>query len=775
VAARGSIIDEGIPLLTLTGPGGVGKTRLALQIAADLADRFRDGMRVVSLAEQRDPDLVPAVIAHALGIPESSQLLPSQQVKAALHHRELLLLLDNCEHLLAAAPFVAELLGHCPHLTVLATSRERLRLGEEREFPLLPLALPERFAAASPAEFAEIPAIQLFTARARALLPDFALDDENAATVAEICRRVDGLPLAIELAAARVKVLSPAALLERVEQRLPLLVGGNRDAPARQQTMRATIAWSYDLLSPAEQAVFRWLAVFASSAPLAAIEAVIGALVQEATDGTESRLQATDEAARVSRAQKPSPVVLDLVGALRDKHLLTISHDAGREPRVAMLQVIREFARERLEDHGEERRARQAHAAWYLAFAEQFATEVLDPGTEEWLDRVEAEAVDIRAALDWLMQSGAADEVLRLAGAMWQFWHFRAHLREGAAWLDRALQASATARPDLRARALQGAAMLAWDRGDLARLVPLTGESLALGQQTRDAFGWGLSLHLLGMAALGQGDASVAKTSFDAALDHYVNLEHGRAFCLANAQTSLGLLAYHDGDLALAEHHLRDAVEIADLAGHHLMRGIALQQLGRVVHARGEAGAAAALFKESLALLANARIPWMSVTAVADLAIVAGALGAWERAARLCGAVEQWCRMTGAAPGPTGYSELERARETAHARLGNELVASAWQKGQALSLEQMIAEALALPIDRAPSPAEASSAAAWGLSQREREVLQLIAAGHSNAEIAHALFISPRTASTHAANILAKCGLASRAELIAFAHTNGLA
>lgn len=626
-ATRGLIIDEGIPLLTLTGPGGVGKTRLALQIAADLVDRFRDGVLFVSLAEHRDPDLVPAVIAHALGIPESSHLLPSQQVKAALHHRKLLLLLDNCEHLLAAAPFVAELLGHCPRLTVLATSRERLRLGDEQELPLLPLAVPERSATASPAELADIPAIQLFTARARAIMPDFALDDENAATVAEICRRVDGLPLAIELAAARVKVLSPAMLLERVERRLPLLAGGNRDAPARQQTMRAAIAWSYDLLPPVERAVFRWLAVIARSAPLAAIEAVIGALVQDAIDGTESHRHAADEAARVPLAEKSSPVVLDLVGALRDKHLLTISHDTAWKPRVAMLQVIREFARERLKDQGEETRARQAHAAWFLAFAEQFAAEALEPGTEDWLDRVEAEAVNIRVALDWLMQSGAADEVLQLAGAMWQFWHFRAHLREGAAWLDRALQASATARPDLRARALQGAAMLAWDRGDLGQLVPLAKASLALSQQTRDAFGWGLSLHLLGMAALGQDDVLVAKTSFDAAHDHYADLERGRAFCLANAQTSLGLLAYHDGDLALAEHHLRDAVEIAHQANHHLMRGIALQQLGRVLHARGEASAAAALFKESLALLANARIPWMSVTAVADLAIVAAALG----------------------------------------------------------------------------------------------------------------------------------------------------
>ena len=374
--------EAGTKLLTLTGPGGVGKTRMALALAAELAPEFADGVAWVELAPVRDPDLVAAAVARALGVHETGDQPVAEALVAFIANRRLLLVLDNLEHVLAAAPLVAQLLAAGPQLTVLATSRARLRLRGEQELPIPPLAVPGTDETQPPLEgLAGVAAIRLFTERAQEVLPDFALTAENAAAVAGICRRLEGLPLALELAAARIKLLPPAALLSRLERRLPLLSGGARDLPHRQQTMRDAIAWSHDLLTADEQAVFRRLAVF------------VGGFTLEAAEDVGGRPPFPPSAAH--------PSVLDLVGSLSDQSLLRPVTGVTGEPRFAMLETIREYAGECLLASGEEDATRHAHAACFLALAERAEPELTGPAQTAWLDRLEVEHDNLREALGW--------------------------------------------------------------------------------------------------------------------------------------------------------------------------------------------------------------------------------------------------------------------------------------------------------------------------------------------------------------------------------------
>jgi len=414
-AVAGLLARDGVRLVTLTGPGGVGKTRLAIEIAGRRSDASPDGAVFVGLAPVADPALVVPAIAQALGVREAEDRPLAQRVADALRLRRLVLVLDNCEHVLDAAPVVAELLAACPDLTVLATSRVRLRLSAEQEYPVPPLALTDA-ADADAADHLHPAALRLFADRARAVQPDFALTPENAPVVADICRRLDGLPLAIELAAARIKVVPPPALLARLERRLPLLTGGGRDMPARHRTMRDTIAWSYDLLLPDEQSLFRRRAVFVGGFDLAAAEAVA------ARDGSSG-----DE-------------VFDGVAALVEQSLLRQEEGAGGDPRFGMLETVREFGLDRLVADGDEVAVRDRHAVWCLRVIETaWPPRATTSRSGEALARLDAERDNVRAALAWVIARADADSALRLAGGLAEHWWLRGTFSEGRSWLDRAM------------------------------------------------------------------------------------------------------------------------------------------------------------------------------------------------------------------------------------------------------------------------------------------------------------------------------------------------
>ena len=465
-AARALLQQDGVRMVTLTGPGGTGKTRLGLQVGAELVDVFADGVWFVPLAAIADPALVVPAIAQSLGLSEVASQPLLNIVQDYLKDKQALLLLDNFEHLTSAASTISALLAACPTLKVLITSREPLRITGEREIPVPPLSLPSsrQVRGLSPAAFLEYPAIRLFVERAQTVKPDFALTEAIAADVAAICLRLDGLPLAIELAAARVRVLPPGQLLARLDRRLKILTGGNRDLPARQQTLRAAIEWSHELLDPDEQSLFAHLAVFAGGCTLEAAEAVCGAHGGHEID------------------------VLDGLDSLSQKSLLRPEEGSEGWTRFTMLETIREYALERLDASGEADSLRQAHARFFLDLAEAAEPQLTGPDQVLWLDRLGTEHDNLRAALGWLERSSEREPWLRLSGALWRFWWVRGHMTEGRGWLARALAETDGLPPAVRAKSLSGAGILAESQGDYVQAKALHEESLALARQSGDRF-----------------------------------------------------------------------------------------------------------------------------------------------------------------------------------------------------------------------------------------------------------------------------------------------
>jgi non-specific serine/threonine protein kinase len=748
IAARTFLLEEAVLQLTLTGPGGVGKTRLALAIAQDLAGHYDDGAVFVDLARIGDPSLVVAAVARSFGIAEGGAQPLVERLVVALQRRHLLLVLDNCEHLLTAvAELVAQLLVACPQLQVLATSRAPLRIRGEQELPTEPLPLPP-LESVHTLDLAANPAVRLFLDRARAVEPRFSTANATLHNVAEICRELDGLPLAIELAAAQVRVLAPSALRERLRHRLPLLEEGPRDAPARQRTMRDAIAWSYGLLGPEEQDLFRRLAVFSGGFTLDAAQAVA------------NREPTTDVLPRLARLVE---------------HNLVRREDRTALSRYHLLETIREFALEHLGACGDANSARDAHAAYFLALGETGMPGLYGPGQVAWLARLESEHPNLRVALEWFAHLGNADALLRLAAALWRFWFIRGYPREGRAWLARALAVPHSWSPVLR-EALHGASMLASNQGDHIRAAACAEELLSLARAQHDAEAVARGLHLLSFAATYRSDRDQALALANQALA--IARDLGNPLQLTDVLNRLGIEEHNRGDYARAAVLYEEAQAAWRELGCTWELVCVTTNLGVTAQAQGNVARAAGHYREGLQLLQDVGETWMMEELLALVAALAAETGDRERAARLIGATDRLLEVIGFALAPFVQVFYERARGRLRRELGEEAFAATGEVGARLTRKQALVEA----YDVASVLASMSASDDPGvgirsrsdLTPRELEVLRLVAQGHSNAQIAAALFISVPTVKRHLTNILAKLDLPSRSAATAYAHTRGL-
>jgi predicted ATPase/class 3 adenylate cyclase/Tfp pilus assembly protein PilF len=635
-------------LLTLTGPGGTGKTRLALQAAADLLEDFPDGTFFAPLATLTEAELFLPAVAETLGVRETGDQQLVESLKDYLSKRKLLLLLDNFEQILGAAPAVKELLAAAPGLKMLATSRAPLGLYGEHEFPVPPLTLPD-FKRPPPLErLTQYEAVGLFVERAQAVKPDFTITNESAPAVAEICVRLDGLPLAIELAAARIKMLPPKAMLQRLTSRLKLLTGGARDLPERQRTLRATIEWSYALLDEGEQLLFARLAVFSGGRTLEAIEAICdveGDLPMEAFEG---------------------------VSSLVDKSLLRQEEGPDGEPRFVMLETVHEFAREKLEKTAEAEQIKRVHAENFLNLAEVAFPELRGPDQLEWLERLEAEHDNTRAALSWALGGNEAEVALRLGGALWWFWWMRGHNSEGRRWLEQALAIEGRVSPEVRAMALAGVGELATSQGDLDRakeaceeglellehqareaklcLLAFLGwvalereeygqakqlfeEGLALSRQMRDTWWLANSLSNVAVVSHSLGDYEKATELYEQSMDLF--REQGDKRRLATCLNNLAMVVCSQGELVRAAQLIEESVALLRELGARGVASVGLCNLGWIALLQDDLSRAADLYRESLSLSWDTGVNPVLQRTLEGFACVAGVKGEADRAARL--------------------------------------------------------------------------------------------------------------------------------------------
>ena len=600
---------EEVRLLTLTGSGGIGKTRLALQVAAKLSEVFPDGVYFVNLAPTRDPGSLMPAIAQALDVKDLAEQSLLDLLKAYLRQKQLLLLLDNFEQIVSAAVQVTEVLAACPKLKVVVTSRAILHVRGEQEFAVPPLAVPGPKYVSDLVVLSQYEAVALFLQRAQATKSDFQLTPANARAIAEICTHLEGLPLAIELAAARIKLLPPEALLARLSQRLQVLTGVTRDVPARHQTLRNTIAWSYHLLEATEQRLFQSLSVFVGGCTLEAAEAVCPA----GGDVSPSRVG----------------WVLDGVGSLIDKSLLYQTEQEGKEPRLMMLETIREYGVEVLAACGERETLRQAHAVYYLRLAEEAEQQLLGSEQVSWLARLEREHENLRAALSWCLACEEREMALRLAGSLWPFWWLHGHLREGRRVFERALASAETVPVAVRAKALAGAGMLAMLLHDLGQAQALCQESLRLLREVQDLRGMVFPLLMQGYMAAEAGHVEVTRRLAEEAIaiSRQVDFPWG----LATSLQLLACIAEQEGKYAVAHTLAEESLVLYREVGDRKGMAEALAHLAASSLSQGDLVRAHSLFTESLALYREIGDTRHSANVLADLGRVSGLQGEYAK------------------------------------------------------------------------------------------------------------------------------------------------
>jgi predicted ATPase/DNA-binding CsgD family transcriptional regulator len=820
-----------VRLLTLTGTGGVGKTRVALAVAPLVRERFADGIFFVPLAAVTPASLVLPFIAQTLGLLEaeqgSAQRDPLNALGTALREQDVLLLLDNVEHILAVASDLVALLAACPALHLLVTSRTSLRVSGTYEFLIPPLPVPDLTQLPTDtAALFQIASVRLFVERAQALNPTFALTAVNAKSIAEVCVHLDGLPLALELAAAWIKVLSPQALLSRLTQDLAILTGGPRDLPARQQTLHATIQWSYDLLPPEDQLLFRRLAVFVGGFTLEAVESIA---------------QPTGEA---------SSWVLDGVASLLDHHLLQRierpMHE-GETPRYQLLETIREFALEALRASGEYARLQRAHAISFLEVAEQAAPHLVRAEQRQWIERLELDWANLHAALSWALEQREWDMALRLCAALWQFWVSR-FLQEGRLLLAQTLSATEALSIPLRVILLYAAGNLAWLQGDYRTTQRYWQASSTLAEHVKEPESSAYALLGRGMAAVVTRDVLTAQTAFAEALTffeargkirsealvywgmgHLAQIEGderraralleesvaryqaagdlaGTSFALfflaralyragayvqargrveeclslsrtlgnplgmANSWSLLGLLALREDETEIAEGCLKESLRLFREVGLQRGRVRSLLLFAHAMALRGEAVGARARYEEGLALALELGERELIAVGVNGMGLIAALEGQHTWAAVLWGAAEALPQSQSVAVPP---HLLRRIQAEVRAQLGETAFEKAREEGRTLSIEQALAQQGHLPTTLSGAHrqrrARPLSPYPAGLSAREVEVLRLVAQGHTDAQIAEQLVISRRTVTTHLTSVYNKLAVNSRAAATRFA------
>jgi predicted ATPase/DNA-binding SARP family transcriptional activator/DNA-binding CsgD family transcriptional regulator len=783
-------------LLTLTGAGGSGKTRLALEVARELVGSYPDGVWLVELAPISEEGLVAQEVANVLGVQERPDEPLADTLVEALAGKQTLLVLDNCEHLLdPAARLVDKLLAWCPNLRMLVTSREPLAIPGEVNLAVPPLSLPggTTNGGLTTEALMRYEAVRLFVERARLRLLDFEVTRENAEAVARVCRTLDGIPLAIELATARMGALAVEQVAQRLDVSLDVLKGVSRIAAPRQETLRATLDWSHDLLSGAEKALFRKLSVFAGRWTLEAAEAVCSGAGTEQED------------------------VLDLLGALVDKSLVVAGAVPNGAMRYRMLEPIRRYAYEKLEESGEADEVRNRHAAFFLTVAGEAEPELAGQQQSVWADHLEIEHDDLRGAVSWFLDRGEGESALRMGASLWRFWYVRGYISEGTGWMERVLAEGESVASPERVKALEGIGWLTQFQGNHQRARGTYEEMLTLSRELGDKGNIATALNSLGTVAVQQGDTKRAKRLLQENLTVIDNLEaEGDPATTLKKLYAFNLLGYlaivEENDYAQATALLEESLALAREVGDPDRIGMSLANLGHPALLRGDYGRAKALSEEALEFadeVGSASVEFaitarinLGLAALAlgeheramgsfeealvksqdmgrtpqvietleGMASLAGAMGKAARAARLWGAAEAAREVTGIlATTPDELALHEPHMASARSRLG----ASAWEEalaeGRAMSLGEAARYALSEEADQPETPT-AQDASAYdepteNLTRREREVAALVARGLTNRQVAQELSISERTAANHVAKILKKLGLGSRTQI----------
>ncbi len=825
-----------VRLLTFTGTGGIGKTRLSLHVARELRYDFPDGIFFISLASVTEPELVILVLAQTLGLGVAGERPLFVRLKEFLAEKRILLLLDNFEQVVGAALFLVDLLANCVQVKALVTSRFLLQVRGEYEFPVPPLVLPDSKQRETIEIVTQYPSVQLFMQLALAIKPTFQLNDTNIHAIAKICIRLEGLPLAIELAAAHIKLLPPATLLARLEHRLPLLTGGAQDLPERQQTLRNTIRWSYELLSPDEQCLFRSIAIFTGSCTLDAVETLL-------------------------HHTNLSIGLLEGVTALINKSLLRQSEQANGEPRLYMLETLREYGLECLVENGELEAMHGIHVEYMLTLAEEAELHIAGSEQALWLERLDREHDNLREALRWLQEQRQHELLLRLCTALYWFWSVRGHLGEGRQWLGRALTGSEHVSKAVRAKALNAAGALAynedehdqgellcteslqlyrelgdihgcaislywlgqaacWTKHDYALATRYAEEALHLFEQTTDKSGVADAILLLAYIAMNQGIYTEAIARLESGLAlfqesddlwgtgytlHYLGRIHfsignyekakmlaeecitlskklGYRGGIANSLGLQGQIALKQGNLATAHSLLEESLSL-NREGGNINISMSLARLAKILFVEDKLVDARRHYEESIQLLEKVDDKEQLACCLEGLAEVFTAQGQAEWAIRLCGLATRLRKEIGTPMFPVDVADYARTLATAKAQLGEIAFHTAFQAGQTMTLEQALSGQEQARKTTDPLSADTveplqelvtTVVPHAGLTGREREVLRCIATGLTNAQVAKELSISTLTVNAHLRSIYSKLDVPSRSAATRYAMEHGL-